>query len=89
MALIDSRHRGLGQSSGVQLFLGNLEAYSLATEEMLGRSVRLLRRRDSLPVHRRRLPVRHRVCHAPEERLLMGAVKAWRNRPSVLIAQAR
>ena len=39
MALIDSRHRVLGQFSGVPLFLGNLEACTLATEEMFGRSV--------------------------------------------------
>ena len=39
VALIDSRHRVLGQSSGVPLFLGNLEACTLATEEMFGRSV--------------------------------------------------
>lgn len=39
VALIDSRHRVLGQSSGVPLFLGNLEACTLAAEEMFGRSV--------------------------------------------------
>ncbi len=39
VALVDSRHRVLGQSSGVPLFLGNLEACTLATEEMFGRSV--------------------------------------------------
>ena len=39
VALIDSRHRVLGQSSGVPLFLGNLEACTLATEEMFGRSI--------------------------------------------------
>ena len=39
VALIDSQHRVLGQSSGVPLFLGNLEACTLATEEMFGRSV--------------------------------------------------
>ena len=39
VALIDSKHRVLGQSSGVPLFLGNLEACTLATEEMFGRSV--------------------------------------------------
>ena len=39
VALIDSRHRVLGQSSGVPLFLGNLEACTLGTEEMFGRSV--------------------------------------------------
>ena len=39
VALIDSNHRVLGQSSGVPLFLGNLEACTLATEEMFGRSV--------------------------------------------------
>ncbi|WP_420612083.1 hydantoinase B/oxoprolinase family protein [Candidatus Spongiisocius sp.] len=39
VALIDSNHRVLGQSSGVPLFLGNLEACTLATEEMYGRSV--------------------------------------------------
>ena len=38
VALIDSQHRVLGQSSGVPLFLGNLEACALATEEMYGRS---------------------------------------------------
>lgn len=39
VALVDSQHRVLGQSSGVPLFLGNLEACTLATEEMFGRSV--------------------------------------------------
>ena len=39
VALIDSHHRVLGQSSGVPLFLGNLEACTLATEQMFGRSV--------------------------------------------------
>ena len=39
VALIDSHHRVLGQSSGVPLFLGNLEACTLGTEEMFGRSV--------------------------------------------------
>lgn len=39
VALIDSRHRVLGQSSGIPLFLGNLEACTLATEEMFGREV--------------------------------------------------
>ena len=39
VALIDSRHRVLGQSSGVPLFLGNLEACTLATEELYGRSI--------------------------------------------------
>ncbi len=39
VALIDSQHRVLGQSSGVPLFLGNLEACTIATEEMFGRSV--------------------------------------------------
>ena len=39
VALIDSHHRVLGQSSGVPLFLGNLEACTLGTEEMYGRSV--------------------------------------------------
>ena len=39
VALIDSQHRVLGQSSGVPLFLGNLKACTLATEEMFGRPV--------------------------------------------------
>ena len=39
MALIDSQHRVLGQSSGVPLFLGNLKACTLATKEMFGRPV--------------------------------------------------
>jgi N-methylhydantoinase B len=36
VALIDARHRVLGQSTGVPLFLGNLEACTRATEEMFG-----------------------------------------------------
>ena len=39
VALIDGKHRVLGHSSGIPLFLGNLEACTLATEEMFGRQV--------------------------------------------------
>lgn len=36
VAIIDTQHRVLGQSSGIPLFLGNLEACTVATEEMFG-----------------------------------------------------
>jgi N-methylhydantoinase B len=36
VAIIDAQHRVLGQSSGIPLFLGNLEACTIATEEMFG-----------------------------------------------------
>jgi N-methylhydantoinase B len=39
VAIIDASHRVLGQSSGIPLFLGNLEACTLATEQMFGRDV--------------------------------------------------
>ncbi|MBM2615686.1 hydantoinase B/oxoprolinase family protein [Actinoplanes sp. LDG1-06] len=37
VAIIDARHRVLGQSSGIPLFLGNLEHCTKVTEEMFGR----------------------------------------------------
>lgn len=39
VAIIDPHHRVLGQSSGIPLFLGNLESCTLTTEEMYGRDV--------------------------------------------------
>lgn len=39
VALVDSQHRVLGHSSGIPLFLGNLEACTLQTEEMFGREI--------------------------------------------------
>ena len=37
VAIIDAEHRVLGQSSGIPLFLGNLEHCTKVTEEMFGR----------------------------------------------------
>ena len=39
VALLDSDHRVLGQSSGLPIFLGNLEVCTQLTEEMYGRDV--------------------------------------------------
>jgi len=39
VALLDARHRVLGQSAGLPIFLGNLEACTLAIEETYGREV--------------------------------------------------
>ncbi|GAA0649925.1 hydantoinase B/oxoprolinase family protein [Kutzneria viridogrisea] len=39
VALLDERHRVLGQSAGLPIFLGNLEACTLATEQRFGREV--------------------------------------------------
>jgi N-methylhydantoinase B len=39
VALLDEEHRILGQSAGLPIFLGNLEACSRVTEEMFGREV--------------------------------------------------
>ena len=37
VALLDAEHRVLGQSSGLPIFLGNLEVCTRVTEEMYGR----------------------------------------------------
>ena len=39
VALLDSEHRVLGQSAGLPIFLGNLEACTIAIEEQYGRDV--------------------------------------------------
>ena len=39
VALLDAEHRVLGQSAGLPIFLGNLEACTLAIEEQFGREV--------------------------------------------------
>lgn len=39
VALLDAEHRVLGQSSGLPIFLGNLEVCTQLTEEMYGREV--------------------------------------------------
>jgi N-methylhydantoinase B len=39
VALLDSEHRVLGQSAGLPIFLGNLEACTIAIEEQYGREV--------------------------------------------------
>ena len=39
VALLDSEHRVLGQSAGLPIFLGNLEACTIAIEEQYGRGV--------------------------------------------------
>ncbi|MEQ4567222.1 hydantoinase B/oxoprolinase family protein [Paenarthrobacter sp. CAP02] len=39
VALLDTKHRVLGQSAGLPLFLGNLETCSIAVEELYGREV--------------------------------------------------
>ena len=39
VALLDADHSVLGQSAGLPIFLGNLEACTLAIEEQFGREV--------------------------------------------------
>ena len=39
VALLDAEHNVLGQSAGLPIFLGNLEACTIAIEEMYGRDV--------------------------------------------------
>ena len=39
VALLDAQHRVLGQSAGLPIFLGNLEACTIAIEEQYGREV--------------------------------------------------
>ncbi len=39
VALLDAQHRVLGQSAGLPIFLGNLEACTIAIEEQFGREV--------------------------------------------------